>query len=108
MNNSDEYTIFDLPIKITNSIPAESNRPSCDSLNNPLLDQATLNASANNFTRIAGSAIQANTGSGSGNGLGGSKPDATPGDGLGGVGMLDWKTTVHSVWIFVFALLIAV
>ncbi|KIN04703.1 hypothetical protein OIDMADRAFT_156929 [Oidiodendron maius Zn] len=60
LNGSDEYTIFDLPIQVTNSIPAESNRPSCDSLNNALLPADVLAISANNFTRIAGTAIKTN------------------------------------------------
>ncbi|KAL5320344.1 hypothetical protein ACEPPN_011145 [Leptodophora sp. 'Broadleaf-Isolate-01'] len=107
LNGTDMYTIFDLPIKVTNSIPEDSNRPSCDELNNPLLDQATLNASANSFTRIAGTAIEGNDkdGSGNGNGLGGTKPDATSADGLGGAGVLDWRTGVHCTWIGVFALM---
>jgi len=104
LNGSNEYTIFDLPIHVTNSIPAESNRSSCDALNNPLLDQAALYASANNFTRIAGTPIQQNTGGGSG--LGPQKPDATPGNGLGGAGMLDWRTAVHGIWIGAFALML--
>ncbi|KAH6853808.1 hypothetical protein B0I37DRAFT_16176 [Chaetomium sp. MPI-CAGE-AT-0009] len=37
LNGEDHYTIFDLPISVTNSIPASDNRPSCASLNNPLL-----------------------------------------------------------------------
>lgn len=106
INGTDMYTIFDLPIKVTNSIPAEDTRPSCDLLNNPLLDEATLNASANNFTRIAGTAIQGNSGSGGGNGLGPSKPDAGPGNGLGGAGMLDWRTSVHAIWIVAFLFMI--
>jgi hypothetical protein len=81
------YTIFDLPIKVTNSISAESTRPSCDVLNNPLLDQATLNASANNFTRIVGTAIQGNSGKTGSEG------------GLGGAGILDWRTSVHAIWM---------
>lgn len=98
LNGSNEYTIFDLPIKVTNSIPAESNRPSCAALNNSLLTPEALAASANNFTRIPGTAIQGSSGT-SGTGLGGTKPDASPEDGLGGAGMLDWRTGVHAIWI---------
>lgn len=97
------YTIFDLPIKVTNSIPEQSNRPSCDVLNNPMLDQATLNASANSFTRVAGTAIEGNDNKG--DGLGGTKPDASPQDGLGGAGLLDRRTGVHCMWIGAFALM---
>jgi len=107
LNGTDSYTIFDLPIKVTNSIPEDSNRPSCDVLNNPLLDQATLNASANSFTRIAGTAIEGNDKDGGKDGLGGTKPDATAEDGLGGAGMLNWRTSVHGIWIGAFALMAA-
>lgn len=70
-------------------------------LNNALLDEATLNASANSFTRIAGTAIQ--TG---GDGLGKPKPDAQPGNGLGGAGTLEWHTRMHYVWMAVFAFML--
>jgi len=93
LNGSDEYTIFDLPIQVTNSIPAESNRPSCAALNNTLWNQSALAASANNFTRNAGTPIQENTGKDSGK------------NGLGGAGVLDWRTGVHVIWIGAFAFL---
>ncbi|KAE9382043.1 hypothetical protein N431DRAFT_476754 [Stipitochalara longipes BDJ] len=86
LNGSDEYTIFDLPIHITNSIPAKDTRPSCASLNNTLWNESALVESANNFTRIPGTPIQEN-------GKGGS------GSGLGGAAMLDWRTGVHVLWI---------
>lgn len=49
LNNVNHYTVFDLPISVTNSIPVDILRPSCDSVNNPLLppeqiDAATANA----------------------------------------------------------------
>lgn len=89
LNGTNLYTIFDLPIQVTNSIPANNSRPSCDSLNNDLLSQAALNASANNFTRIAGSGLE--TG---GNGLGKGGPG-----GSGAVAAVDWGTAVHWIWI---------
>jgi hypothetical protein len=46
LNNTHYYTLFPLPISVTNSIPASSSRPSCALLTNPLLDQAALDASA--------------------------------------------------------------
>jgi hypothetical protein len=55
--------------------------------------------SANNFTRIAGTAIQT---AGNGDGLGKPKPDAQPKDGLGGVGTLEWRTGIHCAWVAVF------
>lgn len=105
LNGTDHYTIFDLPIHVTNSIPNESNRPSCEELNNPLLDEPTLQASASNFTRIAGTAVQAD-GSGSGEGLGKPRPDAQPQDGLGGAGTLELRTGLIFAWVGIFAIIL--
>lgn len=91
LNNTDQYTIFDLPIQVTNSIPAQTDRSSCDALNNPLMTEAALNASASNFTRILGTTIQS----------------GSNGQGLGGAGMLDWSTSTHFVWISVFVAMLA-
>jgi hypothetical protein len=44
LNGSDYYTIFDLPIQVTNSIPDSGMRPTCDSLNNKLLPANQTNA----------------------------------------------------------------
>ncbi|TVY91386.1 hypothetical protein LAWI1_G004673 [Lachnellula willkommii] len=103
LNGTDQYTIFDLPIHVTNSIPEEGIRPSCDALNNPLINEVALVASANNFTRIDGTAIQ--TG-GTGEGLGKPKPDAQPKDGLGGAGALGWRTGIHCAWLAVFVFML--
>ncbi|KAG9231131.1 hypothetical protein BJ875DRAFT_129464 [Amylocarpus encephaloides] len=103
MNGTDMYTIFDLPIKVTNRISASITRPSCDAVNNPMIDQAALNVSANTFTRIAGTAIET---SGKGSGLGGTKPAASPQDGLGAAGSLDWRTSLHLLWIGLFGIFI--
>lgn len=70
---------------VTNSIPEESGRPSCEELNNPLL------ADPLNGTSAVGSATFFNgTGAGTSttpeNGLGTQKPLATPGNGLGSGG----------------------
>jgi len=46
LNGEDHYTIFDLPISVTNSIPANDKRPSCDALNNPMLTPDEIHASA--------------------------------------------------------------
>jgi len=103
LNGTDQYTIFDLPIHVTNNIPKEGIRPSCDALDNPLIDEQALVASANNFTRIAGTAIQ--TG-GTGEGLGKPKPDAQPKDGLGSAGALDWRTGIYCAWLAVFVFML--
>jgi hypothetical protein len=86
------YTIFDLPIHVTNEILANSTRPSCDSLNNNLLTQEVLNASANNFVRIPGTALETNK-------------DGSGKDGLGAAAAVDWRSAVHGVWILSFALM---
>ncbi|KAF2422165.1 hypothetical protein EJ08DRAFT_640987 [Tothia fuscella] len=44
LNGSDYYTIFDLPIQVTNEIRDNGSRPSCDLLNNPLLANQQVNA----------------------------------------------------------------
>lgn len=104
MNGTSMYTIFDLPIRVTNSIPAAPNRPPCDTLDNPMLDEATLNASASWFTRVAGTSIETE---GTGSGIGGLKPQAQPQDGLGGAGALNWGTGLHSLWMAVFVFMFA-
>lgn len=105
MNGTDAYTIFDLPIQVTNSIPEQSDRPSCDALNNPLLSEQALNASANWFSRIPGTAIET---TGKGTGLGGTKPDASPSDGLGAGDILDCRMPSHWIWIGAFATMILI
>lgn len=49
LNETDHYTIFDLPIMVTNRIDEDDSRPSCDSLANNILapeeiDAVTANA----------------------------------------------------------------
>jgi hypothetical protein len=44
LNGSDYYTIFDLPIQVTNQIPDSSSRASCDALNNRILANDQINA----------------------------------------------------------------
>ncbi|KAK4128746.1 hypothetical protein N657DRAFT_563142 [Parathielavia appendiculata] len=46
LNGQDHYTVFDLPISVSNSIPASDSRPSCDVLDNPLLTPEEILASA--------------------------------------------------------------
>ena len=108
LNGTDAYTIFDLPIQVTNSISQSSNRPSCDSLNNPLMSQELLAASASNFTRIAGTGIASDDKDGDGDGLGGSRPEGSFTDGLGAGVLLDWRSASHWLWIGTLAWLLAV
>ncbi|CAG8980484.1 hypothetical protein HYALB_00013120 [Hymenoscyphus albidus] len=102
LNDTDMYTIFDLPIHVTNGISPKPDRPACNSINNPMIDIATLNASANSFTRIPGSPIKTNK---KGDGLG-SRPEANPEDGLGGAGALSWYTPLHALWM-IFGIILA-
>lgn len=109
LNGEDHYTIFDLPISVTNKIEFDLLRPSCDSLNNPLLGPAEVNISANSlpvmFAPGDSTVIQTgNSGSG-GDGLGPSKPEAGPGQGLGGAGTLSWRSGAH--WICLLSIAIA-
>lgn len=102
LNGTNLYTIFNLPIHVTNEIPSESDRPSCDSLNNEMLSEAALNASANTFVRIPGTAIET---SGKGTGIGGQSPDTSPSDGLGTGQTVDWRTGAHWIWLGSFAMM---
>ncbi|KAI1131771.1 hypothetical protein F5Y10DRAFT_233066 [Nemania abortiva] len=52
LNNNDHYTIFDVPISVTNSIQFVGNNPACDSVNNPLLTPEEINATAANSVGI--------------------------------------------------------
>lgn len=42
LNGEEYYTIFDVPIAVTNSIPEDEDRPSCDDLDNELLPYEDL------------------------------------------------------------------
>lgn len=75
LNGTDYYTVFDLPISVTNSIAANANRPPCDALNNPLRTPQEIRASADfNVPVMFGpgdaTVVQTGTGSNSGQGLG--------------------------------------
>uniref|UniRef100_L2FV32 Uncharacterized protein n=1 Tax=Colletotrichum fructicola (strain Nara gc5) TaxID=1213859 RepID=L2FV32_COLFN len=85
LNGEDHYTIFDVPISVTNSISQKNGRPSCDALNNPLLSDQELNATAANaigvlFAPGDSTQIEVKAGNGNDDGLGDTKPEATPGD----------------------------
>ncbi|WYZ34705.1 hypothetical protein EsH8_I_000981 [Colletotrichum jinshuiense] len=100
LNNEDHYTIFDVPISVTNSIEEKDGRPSCDALNNPLLTADELNATAANAVGVLfapgdSTTIEVKAGDGSDDGLSGEKPEATPGDGLGAGSSLSWRDGAH-------------
>jgi len=77
-NSTSYYTIFNLPISITNSLDPSRNATSCDTLNNPIEDQADQSASADvldfqpwvNGTGASVSYGNGNSSSGSGSGSG--------------------------------------
>ncbi|KAF4334113.1 wd40 repeat [Fusarium beomiforme] len=48
LNGDDHYTIFDIPINVTNSIPGDDDRPSCDELSNEMLSPEEIDAEAAN------------------------------------------------------------
>lgn len=45
-NGTDYYTVFDLPIAVTNSIPQSSERVDCALLENKLLSQSAIDESS--------------------------------------------------------------
>lgn len=116
LNETDYYTIFDLPIMVTNSIEADDDRPSCESLTNELLTPEELDAVAANevgilfapdssdevdFEGATGKGPEEDPQNGDGGdesddgddeddpALGGERPEAGPEDGLGGAGMVE-------------------
>ncbi|KAI0523761.1 hypothetical protein F5B22DRAFT_633870 [Xylaria bambusicola] len=48
LNDEDHYTIFDVPISVTNRIDFAGNNPACDSVDNPLLTPEEIDAEAAN------------------------------------------------------------
>ncbi|KAF5616554.1 retinal short-chain dehydrogenase reductase [Fusarium sp. NRRL 52700] len=48
LNGDGHYTIFDVPINVTNSIPEDGDRPSCDELSNDILSPEEIDAEAAN------------------------------------------------------------
>lgn len=93
LNGVDHYTIFDLPISITNSIEPIAGRPRCDMLDNRMLAPEQINMPAANgigvlFAPGDGTVVQTKTRSG----IGGGRPQAGPGDGLGSGGVRSWRS----------------
>ncbi|EFX01840.1 hypothetical protein CMQ_8306 [Grosmannia clavigera kw1407] len=90
LNDVDHYTIFDLPVSVTNSIADTATRPSCDSLENLLLLPDQINATAADSVGILfapGDATQVDVKTSNslttGDGLGPEKPHAKESNGLG-------------------------
>lgn len=109
LNDEDHYTIFDLPISVTNSIDDKGDdRPSCDELDNDMMSPEDIDAAAANqvgvlFAPGDSTEVEATfPDDNGGDGLGGSKPEADPEDGLGGAGSLDWRG--GATWVCLAAL----
>ncbi|TDZ30139.1 hypothetical protein C8035_v003221 [Colletotrichum spinosum] len=107
LNGEDHYTIFDVPISVTNSIPKKDGRPLCSSLNNPLLTEEQLNVTAANAVGVLfapgdSTQIEVKSMDGSEDGIGGTKPEATPEDGLGAGSTLSWRDGAH--WLCLFSI----
>ncbi|KAI0842015.1 hypothetical protein F5Y06DRAFT_258830 [Hypoxylon sp. FL0890] len=103
LNGNDHYTIFDVPISVTNKIEFTGNNPPCDSVNNPLLTPEEIDAESANSVGVlfapGDSTVVQQTDStdDGGDGIGPTKPEANPGDGLGGAGALKRTSAVY--WI---------
>lgn len=112
LNGVDHYTIFDMPIAVTNRIEANSARPSCDGLLNPMMTPEQINATgANNlpimFAPGDATIVQSSaSGVTSGDGLGPVRPPGTASQGLGsGAGSLSWREGAH--WVGLLGLVVA-
>ncbi|KFY57242.1 hypothetical protein V496_06516 [Pseudogymnoascus sp. VKM F-4515 (FW-2607)] len=119
LNDTEYYTVFNLPIAVTNRISESANQSSCESLTNPLVGwdkvvESTVVLAPNQYPWTDGSGVQVSVPSGDGDGddkdegdgIGGTKPDADAGDGLGsgaGTMAMDGRLTVLAV-IFALAL----
>lgn len=98
-----------MPISVTNKIDFDLLRPSCDSLNNPLLTPEEVSVSANAmpvmFAPGDSTVIQTDGSSDGGDGLGPPKPEGDPSQGLGGAGSLNWRSGAH--WLCLLSIVIA-
>ncbi|KAK4230635.1 hypothetical protein QBC38DRAFT_356625 [Podospora fimiseda] len=89
LNGEDHYTIFDVPISVTNRIEERFERPSCDALKNPLLSPEAIRASADFdvpalFAPGDSTVLETSESTGNGgDGLGPTRPGAGSGQGLG-------------------------
>ncbi|KUI67845.1 hypothetical protein VM1G_02646 [Cytospora mali] len=98
MNSTNYYTIFDVPISVTNSIENSTGRADCDSLDNPLLTPAQIDAPAANSVGVLFAPgdsqvvkVQLNN-------------TDESGQGLGGAGMLSWRSGAEWICAVTFAL----
>lgn len=100
LNDTAFYTVFDVPIAVTNSIPSSISRAQCDALDNPLLTPEQINASAANAAGILfapgdSQVVQVKLDKGE------------SGQGLGGAGMLSWRSGAEWLCLVTFAVAFA-
>ncbi|KAJ9145238.1 WD40 repeat-like protein [Coniochaeta hoffmannii] len=111
LNGADHYTIFDMPISVTNKIDFDLLRPPCDSLNNPLLTPEQVNITGANdvpvlFAPGDSTTVQTSGSSSGGDGLGPGKPEAT-GGGLGNAGSsVSWRSGTY--WVCLMGVVVAI
>ncbi|OTB06641.1 hypothetical protein M426DRAFT_20738 [Hypoxylon sp. CI-4A] len=111
LNGEDHYTIFDVPISVTNKIEFTGNNPPCDSVNNPLLTSEEIDAESANSIGILfapgdSTVIQSDSvDDDDKDGFGPTKPEASPEDGLGsgasaarGTFAVYWVTLVYLMY----------
>ncbi|KAI1208877.1 uncharacterized protein F4807DRAFT_429811 [Annulohypoxylon truncatum] len=103
LNGGDHYTIFDVPISVTNKIDFTGNNPPCDPLNNPLLTPEEIDADAANTVGILfapgdSTVVQQPDSDDDQDGIGPEKPGASPGDGLGS-GASTFHRALAAHWI---------
>lgn len=102
LNGTDYYTIFDMPISVTNSIDNSTLRPDCDAVDNPLLTPDQINATFANrvgvlFAPGDSQIVQVK--------LNESDPDAEGQQGLGGAGVVSWQSSAQ--WLCALAFVIS-
>ncbi|KAK3329003.1 hypothetical protein B0H66DRAFT_609618 [Apodospora peruviana] len=115
LNGNEHYTIFDVPISVTNRIEPNLDRPPCDRLENPLLTPEEVDVEgANNlpvmFAPGDATVVQSTTASGvnSGDGLGPAKPGASPAQGLGSgaTSLSNWRGVAS--WVCLASIAVAI
>jgi len=114
LNGVSHYTIFDLPISVTNRIDPGLDRPPCDELNNPLLDEDRIDARSANSIGILfapGDATQVqfvdkSKGNDKGDGLG--LPRGRPVNGLGSAAGSTVGWHAGAVWVGGFCAALAI
>lgn len=84
-----------MPINVTNSIEESDQRPSCDALDNPLLDYDVINATAANSVGVLFAPGDATTVEQSGSSSGSGAPGNT--GGLGAAATIHWSGAAVSL-----------